>query len=72
MTDKETVFRALGFWKGYIETGVFGGMDKATILKLANGDKDMKRTAQELPELTIEQQGFVDRLTGLQKKLLGG
>lgn len=71
MTDKEIIFRALGLWKGYIETGVFGGMSKEHILEFAKGDKDMRRVAEELPKLTAEQQEFVEKLRSLQIRLLG-
>lgn len=71
-SDKEIIFHALKGWINYIETGKFAGMDKKTILMLAQNDKDMERVANKLPVIEREQQEFIYKLDDLAIKILNG
>lgn len=64
------IYTALMGWKKYIETGNFSGMDKETILRLAQDDRDMQRVAGKLPQLDYGQQQFCERLENLAVKIL--
>lgn len=68
--DNHLVYFSLMQWAKYIETGSFTGMDKQTILELAETSKDMKKEAENLPHLSRDQQEFVYRLQDLAKKIL--
>lgn len=71
-SEKQMVYFALMGWAQYVETGNFSGMDKTTILKLAQSDKDMKRVAERLPILTREQQEVIYKIQDLATKVLNG
>ncbi len=71
-SEKSMVFTALMGWAKYIETGDFAGMDKVTLLKLAQTDKDVQCVVNKLPVLTREQQEIVYRIEDLATKVLNG
>jgi hypothetical protein len=71
-SEKSIIFSALMGWAKYIETGDFAGMDKATLLRLAENDRDIQRVVSRLPQLTREQQEFVYKLEDLATKVLNG
>ncbi len=71
-SEKQMTYFALMGWAKYVETGDFSGMDKSTILKLAQSDKEMERVAKRLPILTREQQEVVYKIQDLATKVLNG
>lgn len=69
-SEKHIIYTALTGWAKYIETGSFSSMDKSTMIKLALSDKDMQRILNRLPQLSVEQEIFVNMLRELATKQL--
>ena len=71
-SNKALIYHALRGWVNHVETGSFSGRDKATLLKLAVGDRDMQCQVSKLPKLSIEQQIVIGRLNKLAITVLNG